>query len=206
MNQKSTKKRKIVIILIALVLAVGVGYALFTDTLQISGTANVSGSFDMQFVADAQTPSNGCYVKSQQGCTATVTVGNESTGTNVTNDKLTVSVANLAYPGAGADIQVVVKNLGTIPAKVKSITPSPAPTGNGNAIVISGLSQITTSHPTINANDTCRFNFTVMWDPSVTTLDNTLAGENGNNYTFDLVIEYEQDTTNLNVTPAHSDT
>ena len=44
-----------------------------------------------------------------------------------------------------------------------------------------------------------------MWDPASTGINNTVAGENGSNYEFTLTITYEQETTNLNVTPGHND-
>ena len=213
MSKTKTKTRKkfFIVLLIVLLLALAVGYAAFSDTLTISGTANTKGTFDLQFVVDSTTPSNGCYVKSQVGTTASVSVGADSD--SHTNDQLTVTVQNLAFPGAGADIQAVVKNYGTIPAKIKSITATPAISNsqisNGNAIVVKGLEQITDQHPTIGPNGTCTFNFTIMWDPDVTTLDATKDGEDvtdsTNVFEFTFEIEYEQDTTGLNTTTSHSD-
>ena len=200
-TKKENKKRLMVILLIVLLLALAVGYAAFSDTLTISGTAKVNGSFDVQFVG------NNCSKVVEHGCTATVEVGNQTsdTNSNITSDKLTVTVGDLAYPGAGVQVHAQIKNLGSIPAKITSINPNPAPTGNGNAIVISGLEAINTSHPTLASNGTCDFDFTIMWNPEVTVLDNAKAGENGESYSFDFVITYEQDTTNLNVTLDHND-
>ena len=210
MSSTKTKnsKRFTIVLLIVLLLALAVGYAAFSDTLTISGTANAKGNFDLQFVKDTTTPENGCYVKNAVGCTATVDV--VADGDSQANDQLTVTVTDLAYPGAGADIQAVIKNVGTVPAKVKAVTLTPASGNNGNAIVVTGLEQVTASHPRIEPNGTCTFDFTVMWKDDVFTLDPTKDGENVNNtnekFSFTLEIQYEQDTsTNLNVTPAHSD-
>ena len=200
MTRTKSSKKFLIVLLIVLLLALAVGYAAFSDTLTIAGTASVSGSFDLQF---ADVGANGCQVLSQQGVTASVSVGADNENGGQTKDKLTVTVENLQYPGAGAEIQAVIKNVGTIPAKIKSV--SATPTGNGNAIVINGLQQITTSHPVVQPNGTCTFTFTVMWDPNITTLDNTKDGENNNTYSFTLDIEYEQATTALNVTTTHSD-
>ena len=196
-TKKESRKKFVILLLVILLLALAVGYAAFSDTLTISGTANVNGSFDLQFV------SANCSVVTYQGCTASVSVSNEDSGTNVTNDKLVVSVADLAYPGAGAEIHAQIKNVGSIPAKITNVTATP--TGNGSAIVISGLEIFSTSHQVVNPNGTCDFDFTVMWDPASTGINNTVAGENGNNYEFTLTITYEQETTNLNVTPGHND-
>ena len=215
MSKTKTKTRKkfFIVLLIVLLLALAVGYAAFSDTLTISGTANTKGTFDLQFVVDNNTPANGCYVKSQVGTTASVSVGADNESGGQANDKLTVTVQNLAFPGAGADIQAVIKNYGTIPAKIKTITATPAVSNsqisNGNAIVIKGLEQITDQHPTIGPDGTCTFNFTVMWDPNVTVLDATKDGEDvtdsTNVFEFTLEIEYEQDTTGLNTTTTHTD-
>lgn len=198
-TKKESKKKFLILLLIVLLLALAVGYAAFSDTLEISGTANVNGSFDLQFV------SGQCSVVEQKGCTANVSVGADST--SETNDKLTVTVENLAYPGAGAKIHAQIKNLGTIAAQVESVTITPNPATNGNAIVVTGLDTITTSHPTIQPNGTCDFDFKVMWDSAVTTLDNTKDGENSNNFTFTVSIQYKQatDLDVLNVTLDHTD-
>ena len=196
---KRKSKKILIVLLLVLLLALAVGYAAFSDTLTISGTAKVNGTFDVHFVqAECKA------LADSVGCTPTVSVGNDTDGH--ANDKLTVTVGDLAYPGAGAHIQAQVINDGTIPVRINSITATPSGSngGNGHAIVINGLDQITTSHPQIAAGDTCTFDFTIMWDPAITTL-NSVAGENGNNFTFDFEIEYVQDTTALSVTPSHTD-
>ena len=194
-TKKENKKKFLLILLIVLLLALAVGYAAFSDTLTITGTANIDSRFDIKFTSAS--------VVSEVGCTADATIGDQSTGTDVDDDELTVTVSNLAYPGAGAQIHAVITNAGTIPVNITGVTT--APNGNGNAIKISGLEQITTNHPTIAANGTCSIDFTVMWDPDVSTLDNTKDGENNNSYSFTFTITYEQDTTTLTGTPAHTD-
>lgn len=198
--KKESKKRVLILFLIVFLLALVVGYAAFSDTLTISGTANVKGSFDVQFL------SAGCMYLDYVGCAEpVVSVGNEASGSNVTNDKLSVTVSDLAYPGAGARIQAQIKNVGTIPATITGVTATP--TGNGGAIVVHGLEALSTSHQVLQPNGTCTFDFTIMWDPSSTSLDSSKAGEDisdsTNQYTFDFVVTYEQSTTNLNVTGAY---
>ena len=200
---KGNKKKVLILFLLVLLLALVIGYAAFSDTLTITGTANVKGTFDVQFV------SAGCEVLSYAGCTEpVVSVGNEDSGTNVTNDKLTVTVTDLAYPGAGARIQAQIQNVGSIPAVITGVTATP--TGNGNAIVVSGLEALSASHQVLQPNGTCTFDFTIMWDPDVTTLSSSNDGEDltdsSNVYTFTFTVTYEQSTTNLDVSGAYQHT
>ena len=57
------KKQNIVIIaVIALVLVLAVGYALFSETLTINGTATASANFDIEFTS-VGTPTSAGYTK-----------------------------------------------------------------------------------------------------------------------------------------------
>ncbi len=185
---KKTKKKFLVILLIVLLLGLAVGYAAFSDVLTITGTANANGTFDLIFYDATVSHKTGV---NETNTTATISDD---------GDTLTVVCADLAYPGAGAQYNVVIKNVGTIPAKVKSVTPTNI-TGNGSNIIIDGLDAITTSHPTLNAGDTCNLTFTVKWDPDCT--DPLAAG--GETCSFQLVIEYEQDTTIFGGGKSHID-
>lgn len=169
------KKNYLVILLIVFLLALAVGYAAFSDTLLIDGTASANGTFDMQF--------DSCTVTGKVGVTTATGVISED------KDTLTVTVTDLAYPGAGAQFDVVIKNVGTIPAKIKAVTPTNI-TGSTN-IKISGLDAIDESHDSIPANGTCNLSFTVQWD-AASTAELTEAEKEG--IDFDLEIEYEQDT------------
>ena len=208
-TRTDSSKKLFIVLLIVLLLALAVGYAAFTDTLQISGTANANGTFDLQFIVDANVEENGCCVVSSEGVErATISLGTDDDGD--ANDKLTVAVEDLQYPGAGAEFQAVIKNVGSIPAKVTAVNLDPDPTTNSNAIRVEGLDQITTSPPTIEPKGTCTFTFTVKWDPEVTELDSHYDGENINDTTekflFTLDLEYEQDTENFTVnTVTHTD-
>lgn len=177
-NKKSGKY--VIILLIVFLLALAVGYAAFNDTLHITGTANANGTFDMQFLSASVDSAVGVDT---QGTTATIS-----------GDKETVNVVvkDLAYPGAGAQFTVVVKNNGTIPAKITKVTPTGIE-GSQN-IKISGLEEITTSHPTIVAGDTCTLTFTVEWDKDST---QELTAEEKTGISFNLDVEYTQDTTDV---------
>lgn len=104
--------KKLGSIFIALVVAfslMGVGYATWTQTLTVNGTVN-TGTFDVvfnSFTAPAGTIGSGVIVP--------VTPD----GTDPTH-KYIVSVSNL-YPGKDEDITFVLKNTGTVPAKITAI-------------------------------------------------------------------------------------
>lgn len=195
MTKKESKKKYVVAVLIVLLLALAVGYAAFSDVLKISGTANIKSdaSFDLRFTS-ASTYMNA------QGCTPSVSLAADD---GDADDKLVVSVADLAYPGAGTQIKAVIKNFGSMPAKLKTVTPTDI-TGNANAIKIIGLDGYA-ANEVIQPGATCEVIFTVQWDPNVTTLNNTIAGENGSDFSFGLTLNYEQDTTPVNIVNTHTD-
>ena len=188
-SQTKSNKKYLILLLVVFLLALAIGYAAFSDTFTISGTANAKGTFDLEF----------------QNATVDSAVGCDSTATKATisadKDTLTVAVKDLAYPGAGAQFSVDIANVGTIPAKVLSVTPKNI-TGSTN-IKISGLDAITTAHPTIDANGVCKLTFTVEWDKDST---EELTEEEKTGIEFELQVEYTQDTTDvLNGTPSHTD-
>lgn len=186
------KKTILIVLFIVLIIALGIGYASFSDALTISGTANAKGTFDVEFNSASVVDSKGVR-----------TTGENPTGVSISADKntLDVTVADLSYPGAGAQFQAVIKNVGSVPAKISSVVPTNI-TGNQNAIKITGLDVITTEHPTIQPNGTCTINFTVEWDKDVNTLSDSVNGED---CSFSLVINYEQDTEDFTGTASHVD-
>lgn len=183
----TSKKSFLVVLFIVLILALAIGYAAFSDTLTISGTANANGKLDLEFTEATLVDSEG--------------VDETNTKATISSDKntLDVVVKDLAYPGAGAQFKAVIKNVGTAPAKIKAVTPTKI-TGE-KSIKIEGLDAIDEEHATIAINGTCEVNFTVVWDKTKDLTDAT----NGDTVTFSLVIEYEQDTTDFAGTASHSD-
>ena len=196
MAKQESKKKYVLAVVIVLLLALAVGYAAFSDILTITGTANVAqnADFDVHFKETSA-------VVASVGCTASVSRGADDQGD--ANDKLTVTVSDLAYPGAGEYIKAVVENSSSVPVKVKQLTTQTNLTGNGGAIKITGLNSIATDSgdTTIAANGgTCEIYFTVEWDSNVTTI--SAADRAG--FTFEVGIEYEQATAVLEVTPKNA--
>lgn len=109
------KKQNIIIIgVVAFVLAVAIGYALFSETLTINGTATAKGQFDVEFTSIGDVTSAG-YTKQ--------TTDPDHEIAKISDDKntLTITVNKLDYPGAYVEIPVTITNKGTISAKLKEI-------------------------------------------------------------------------------------
>ena len=95
-------RNKIFVGCLALLLVMVVGYALFSQSLNITGTAKAEGKFNIEFTEAS--------IKTEKGSTgATATISD--------NGKiLTITVPKLEYPGAYVDVSYTVKNTGTIDA------------------------------------------------------------------------------------------
>ena len=169
-------KNVVIMSLLFLLLLLAVGYAAFSDVLSISGTANAKGTFNLEF--------------QNAEIVTLVGVNEEGTKAEISEDKntLQVNVADLAYPGAGVEFSVDIVNVGSIPAQVNAVTPTNI-TGSEH-IKIEGLEAITTAHPTIEAGGKCNIHFTVEWPQDKA--EN--LGEDGENTSFGLEIEYTQST------------
>lgn len=103
------KKQNIAIIgVVAFVLAVAVGYALFSDVITINGTATAKGNFDMEITSAEVSKEVG-----SRGATAEISAD---------KDTLTINVPQLEYPGAYVEIPVTVTNVGSITAVLENIT------------------------------------------------------------------------------------
>jgi hypothetical protein len=101
------KKNLFIILLFALVVVMGVGYAALSQQLAINGTANISASWDVKIT--------NITTKSLVG--AIVEAGYPTH--SVTDASFDV---NLEYPSASATFDITVENTGTIDAVLDSIT------------------------------------------------------------------------------------
>ncbi len=175
MKRKTSNKKIIIITLIILLLVLAVGYAIFSDTLTILGTANAKGTFDLEF-------QNAEVVK-------VVGADAEKTTAEISADKntLTVKAGDLSYPGAGAEYSVDIVNVGTMPAEVQALIPTNI-TGS-DKIKVTGLDTIKTDHPKIEVGGKCNIHFTVEWPADVGEIS-----ESESSISFGLQIEYTQAT------------
>ena len=120
---KKTKRNYIIIALIIVLLSLAIGYAVLRDQLEIRGTANVKGTFDMVFknaqaITKTLSTSDGkLSALEPQGVaegSAVATIGENG-------DQLNVAV-ELQYPGAGQAFKVDIVNESTVDAICKNFT------------------------------------------------------------------------------------
>lgn len=173
------KKQSIAIIgVVAFVLAVAIGYALFSDTITITGTATAKGNFDMEILpVETTNVKSAGYTK--QAETADIAVLSDD------KDTLTITINKLDYPGAYVEIPVKVKNVGSIPAKLKNVTQ----TGMENDILKvtytgPGMSDAVVEPGTFAKDITIR----AEWDSEDTSNTKDVST------TFTVTLEYEQIT------------
>lgn len=146
---KKAEKKKIIIIITLLIVVLGmaIGYAALSQTLNITGTANITGDWNIKIT----------NVERSGGANATDKVGSPT----FTANSATFNV-DLENPGATAIYTVTIKNEGVIPAKLNNIT---------------GVTEINAENPSeiefstnANVNDvllageTINYTVTVIWD------------------------------------------
>ncbi len=176
------KKQNIAIVaVVAFVLAVAVGYALFSETLQIKGTATAKGTFDIEFTKIGEIISKG-YTKTESSSDVAVIGEN--------GKSLTITVNKLDYPGAYVEIPVTITNKGTIPAKLKQISQTGPSEENTDIIKVSYTGPASTDTP-ISSEQTQEMTVKVEW------LEND-AGDDTKSRdvtaTFTITLDYEQAT------------
>ena len=109
-----SKNNKILIGCLALLLVMSVGYALFSDTITINGTATAKGEFDITATCQSGISSKLGTVESL-GLSAEGGYENESC--SVVDDVVSPTV-NFVYPGARRYFTIKVTNTGTIDAVI----------------------------------------------------------------------------------------
>ena len=175
------KKQNIAIIaVVAFVLAISVGYALFSETLQINGTATAKGNFDVEFIEAGEPKEKAGYTKQES-----------STLTTISDDgkKLTINVDKLDYPGAYVVIPVKVENKGTISAILESISQSSdKDIEEPIKITYTGFDEKVGEENVLKANETQEFSIKVEWDPN----DVDPSNKRDVTATFDVTLNYKQ--------------
>ena len=125
MNDKGFKIG-VLVALIAMIVVVGVGFAAFTTTLNINGTAKVeASSWNIHFKSDA----TGMKTTGQNGVTSSATIVKEPTLTDTTISDWDVTFKT---PGDGVLYYFNVVNDGSFDAKISTFElPTPTCTGTG---------------------------------------------------------------------------
>ena len=187
--KKMKKRNHLIVALIVVLLALAIGYATFSATLNINGTANGNGTWNVHFKqAGRFLQADGTTVDNSHNGTAPLST------TSTAQDTMTVSV-DLAYPGDGVLLEAVVENTGTIDAELTGFTIN----NNNEGLIVTKADGLATGE-TLHANGgTCTATFLIKWDPAYDT-------QSLGTKTFTITYNYAQIGTQFNGTPAHSDT
>lgn len=155
------KSRILIFSIVSFLLIITVGYALFSETLNIGGTASTNGEFNVEILA-----------------TEITEVGSTNASANISNDKntLTLSAPNLQYPGAKVEYKITIKNTGSLAAKLKTINKSED--GNTIKMTYDNIAE----NDIIDVGNTKTFNVTITWDEDSTK-------ESSLNYSIGLIFE-----------------
>ena len=110
------KKKKVIIGVLAVILVAAVGYAIFSDTLTINGTATAQGNFDLTYTC---TPglTNEDFVSAETSSPIITDNNYANDSCNVNGNKITYS-AELLQPGATRNFTIKITNTGSIPAQL----------------------------------------------------------------------------------------
>ena len=194
-NQTRKNKRNYIIVaLIVVLLLLAVGYASFTQTLNITGTATASATWNVHFTSASTS-------KSGTGHSATISA-----------DEKTINfTSTLAYPGDAEKITAVITNDSSMGIKLTGFTvtdgtntvasvPLGTETSSNEDILIDYVT-LNTSTEKIAAGGSCTYEFVVRWNKESTTVP-TAGSPISKSYT--ITFDYEQDTTDSTLTPSHA--
>ena len=185
MNREREMKTLVIAALVISVVAIGVGFAAFSTTLQINGTASVNTggkTWSVLFTSVEKTEA------SSAGLEATIpSIGNGTTGENTSKTKIGTVTANFTAPGQKLQYKITVSNSGTYNAK---LTAANIPTLK--TITVTGTGE-TAETDAANVKKHLKFSFTKADGSAVTPETDTLAAGTTQDYLY--TIEYE-DLTN----------
>ncbi len=151
---RDRKKRNIIIgALCCLLVFMGIGYAILSQTLNISGIANMRGNWNVK-ITNMELLSENKTGRAEE-------VSHSFTDTTATFE------ANLYMPGDSIEYRVTVENQGNIDAVLKSITPT---TTNKNVNI--KFSHSTIDNTVLTAGKTISFTMKVEFLEDATTIPN----------------------------------
>lgn len=123
-------KNYLIVALLAIVTVMGIGYAVFSTSLTINGSANISSKWNVAFDTTKTTGASGVVSKTTGFSGGTAPDGTVSYGSN--GQTATVN-ATLRQPGDKVTFTLTIKNTGNIAAKLGT------PSIKGTNCSISGL-------------------------------------------------------------------
>lgn len=192
MNREREMKTLVIAALVISVVAIGVGFAAFSTTLQINGTASVNTGGKTWSVLFTGVEKTG---NSSEGLGATVpSIGNGTAGENTTDTKIGEVTANFTAPGQKLQYKITVSNTGDYLAK---LTASSIPTLD--TLIITGTGEKAEEDAT-KVKKHLNFSFTKADGSPVTLNTDTIAAKTGTqDYLY--TIEYK-DFNNASDLPA----
>ena len=185
MNKEREMKTLVIAALVISVVAIGVGFAAFSTTLQINGTATVNTvgkTWDVRFEKIEKT---GLSTEGVESSTPSITDG--TAGVNTTNTAIGTITAAFKAPNQKLQYKITVKNAGTYDAK---LTAASIPTLETITVTGTGNDAETDA---ANVKKHLKFSFTKADESPVTPETDTLAAGATQDYLY--TIEYE-DLTN----------
>lgn len=185
MNKEREMKTLVIAALVISVVAIGVGFAAFSTTLQINGTATVNTvgkTWDVRFENIEKTAESTAGLGSSEP-----TITNGSAGVNTTNTAISTITAAFTAPKQKLQYKITVKNAGTYDAK---LTAASIPTLE--TITVTGTGDAAETDAA-NVKKHLKFSFTKADESPVTPETDTLAAGATQDYLY--TIEYE-DLTN----------
>lgn len=123
-------KNYLIIALLAILIVMGIGYAAFSTSLNITGSANISSTWNVAFDTTKTTGVSGVVSKTTGFSGGTAPDGTVSYGEN--GQTATIN-ATLRQPGDKVTFTLTIKNTGTITAKLAT------PSVKGTNCTASGL-------------------------------------------------------------------
>lgn len=181
MNKEREMKTLVIAALVISVVAIGVGFAAFSTTLQINGTATVNTAgktWNVLFTGVEKTD------VSTEGIDATVpTISNGTAGENTTNAAIGTITAAFTAPNQKLQYKITVTNSGSYDAK---LTAASIPTLD--TITVTGTGTAAETDAT-NVKNHLKFSFTKADGSAVTAETDTLAAGAAQDYLY--TIEYE---------------
>lgn len=150
------KRQNVVIIgVIAFFIAISVGYALFSENLNINGTASAQGTFDVEFTSIGEPT-----------CIGLTSTCDASSLTTISSDKntLNITVNKLEFPGSYVTIPITITNKGSIPAILKNISEQNLKDDTSIKVSYVGLEE--NKGKILSQNETQTFTIKIMWDES----------------------------------------
>ncbi len=147
-------KHKLAAFAIVIVATASVAYAAFAQNFTVNGTGTAAGNWAVQITNISLVTAVGATNK---------------TAPTVAADGLSATFsADLAYPGATGSYDVTIKNNGTIPAKLSTISDLTATNAAAQTYITYVLSGVAVND-TLAAGATATARVTVSWASSATT-------------------------------------